>query len=191
MAINKVIYGSNVLIDLTGDTVEAGKMLTGYTAHDKTGASIIGTCDFDVNSEDATAAVAEVITGKTFYARGAKLTGTMPNKGAVSGTIAAKTEEYSIPIGFHDGSGKVSIDPTEQEKIIAGNIKSGITILGIEGTYSGESITSQSKTVTPTVTAQTIQPDDGYDYLSSVTISAIPYTETENSAGGITVTIGV
>lgn len=191
MAINKVIYGSNVLIDLTGDTVEAGKMLTGYTAHDKTGAAIIGTCDFDVNSEDATAAVAEVITGKTFYARGAKLTGTMPNKGAVSGTIAAKTEEYSIPIGFHDGSGKVSIDPTEQEKIIAGNIKSGITILGVEGTYSGESITSQSKTVTPTVTAQTIQPDDGYDYLSSVTISAIPYTETENSAGGITVTIGV
>ena len=91
MAINKVIYGSNVLLDLTADTVEEDKILTGYTAHDKTGTLITGTCDFDVNSEDATAAVAEVITGKTFYARGSKLTGTMPNKGAVTGTISSKT----------------------------------------------------------------------------------------------------
>ena len=190
MAINKVIYGSNVLLDLTADTVEEDKILTGYTAHDKTGTLITGTCDFDVNSEDATAAIAEVITGKTFYARGSKLTGTMPNKGAVTGTISSKTEAYTIPMGFHDGSGTVSISTTEQEKIIAGNIKQGITLLGVEGSYTGEAISAQSKTVTPSTIQQTVQPDEGYDYLSSVVVKAIPYNESENAAGGITVTIG-
>lgn len=190
MAINKVIYGSNVLLDLTADTVEEDKILTGYTAHDKTGTLITGTCDFDVNSEDATAAVAEVITGKTFYARGSKLTGTMPNKGAVTGTISSKTEAYTIPMGFHDGSGTVSISTTEQEKIIAGNIKQGITLLGVEGSYTGEAISAQSKTVTPSTIQQTVQPDEGYDYLSSVVVNAIPYNESENAAGGTTVTIG-
>lgn len=188
--INKVIYGSEVLIDLTGDTVAADKILTGYTAHDKSGAPVTGTCSFDVDSQDGTVGVSEMLTGKTAYARGTKLTGTMPNNGAVTGKISTKTGQFSIPQGYHDGSGKVSIDDTEQAKIIAGNIKSGISILGITGTYSGESITAQSKTATPSLSAQTIQPDTGYDYLSAVTVNPIPYTETENSAGGWTATIG-
>lgn len=188
--VNKVIYGTDVLIDLTSDTVVAEKILSGYTAHDKSGKSITGNCAFDVNSQDATVAVAEMLTGKTAYARGTKLTGTMPNKGAVSGTISTKAETYAIPMGFHDGSGAVSINSTEQTKIIAGNIKSGVEILGVTGTYSGEAITAQSKTATPRVTSQTIQPDTGYDYLSTVTVQAIPYTETQNSAGGYTATIG-
>lgn len=188
--INKVIYGSDVLIDLTGDTVEAGKILSGYTAHDKSGAPITGTCAFDVNSQDGTAAVSEILTGKTAYARGTKLTGTMPNNGAVSGTISTKAGQYSVPQGYHDGSGKVSISSSEQAKIIAGNIKSGVNILGVTGTYSGEAITAQSKTATPSTASQTIQPDSGYDYLSAVTINPIPYTETQNSAGGYTATIG-
>lgn len=188
--INKVIYGSQVLIDLTSDTVEAAKMLKGYTAHDKSGAVITGTCAFDVNSQDGTAAVAEILSGKTAYARGNKLTGTMPNNGAVAGEISSKSGVYAVPLGFHDGSGSVSIAKTEQDKIVAGNIKAGVEILGVTGSYSGEAITAQSKTVVPKVTAQTIQPDSGYDYLSAVTVNAIPYTESDNSAGGKTVTIG-
>lgn len=188
--INKVIYGSQVLIDLTTDTVEAAKMLKGYTAHDKSGAVITGTCAFDVNSQDGTAAVAEILSGKTAYARGTKLTGTMPNNGAVSGEISEKSGTYSVPLGFHDGSGSVGIAKTEQDKIVAGNIKAGVEILGVTGSYSGEAITAQSKTVAPKTTSQTIQPDSGYDYLSAVTVSAIPYTESDNSAGGKTVTIG-
>lgn len=50
MAINKVIYGGETLIDLTGDTVTADKILSGFTAHDKAGEPITGTCEFDVNS---------------------------------------------------------------------------------------------------------------------------------------------
>ena len=77
--INKVVYGDTVLVDLTADTVTADKMLVSYTAHDASGALITGTCEFDVNSQDATVKVAEILDGKTAYARGTKLVGTMPN----------------------------------------------------------------------------------------------------------------
>ena len=63
--INKVIYGGRTLIDLTSDTVEASKLLLGTKAHDKSGAQIEGTCTFDVDSTDATAAAAEILAGKT------------------------------------------------------------------------------------------------------------------------------
>ncbi len=190
MAVNKVVYGDEVKIDLTGDTVTAENLKKGITAHDKSGEIITGTNENDVNSSDATAAVAEILIDKTAYARGVKLTGTMPNNGAVTGSITSKDQEYTIPLGFHDGSGKVSISADEQEKIVAGNIKQGVTLLGVEGSYSGEGVNLQSKEVTPSKTAQTVQPDEGYNALSSVTVKAIPYVESENAAGGTTVTIG-
>lgn len=190
MANNKVVFGSTVLIDLTADTVTADKILASYTAHNAAGDVITGTCDYDVNSQDATVKVAEILIGKTAYARGSKLTGTMPNNGAVSLTISTLDEEVSIAQGYHDGSGKVSILSTEKAKLIASNIKQGITILGVTGTLEPSSaVKVHAKTVTPSIDAQTILPDAGYDYLSQVTVNAIPYVETENSAGGITVTI--
>lgn len=190
MAINKVIYDGTTLIDLTGDTVAANKLLSGYTAHDKSGASITGSCTYDSNTTDATASTSEILATKTAYVNGAKITGEMTNNGSVTGTITTKAQQYTIPQGFHDGSGKVSIDSTEQGKIIAGNIKSGVSILGVTGTYNGASVTAQTKTVSPSSSQQVITPDTGYDYLSQVTITAIDYVETSNSAGGVTVTIG-
>ena len=190
MAANKVVYGTTVLIDLTADTVTADKLLVGYTAHDQSGNSITGTCDFDVNSGDATVKVAEMLEGKTAYARGAKLTGTMPNRGAVNLTIDTVNGEVTVAQGYHDGGGKVSIAETERAKLIAANIKQGITILGVTGTLEpSSSVKVHAKTVTPAIEAQTVLPDAGYDYLSQVTVNAIPYVETENSAGGVTVTI--
>lgn len=186
---NKVIFGDEVLIDLTADTVSEDTLAQGITAHDKTGAVITGTSTKDSDTSDATAAVAEILVGKTAYARGAKLTGTMPDNGGISGLITTKEQEVSVSLGFHDGSGKVAISAEEQEKITAANIKQGITILGVEGGYSGESFLAQSKTVTPSKTQQIVQPDTGYDFLSSVTVNSITYTETENAAGGTTVTI--
>ena len=189
MAKNKIIYGGTVLVDMTGDTATASQILEGYTAHINTGEQVEGTCTYDADTSDATAQVAEILLNKTAYVNGNKLTGTMPNNGAVSGTISTKAGQYTVPQGYHDGSGKVSISSTEQAKIIASNIKSGITILGVEGSYSGEGVSAQAKTATPSKTAQTILPDTGYDYLSQVTVAAIPYVESAN-AYGTTVTIG-
>lgn len=190
MAYNKVIYGGKTLIDLTGDSVSADKLLAGETAHDKSGAVITGTCPFDVDSTDATAAASEILKGKTAYARGGKVTGTMLNNGAVTGVISAKSDSYIVPIGYHDGSGTVKIDETEQQKLIPGNIRSGVVVLGVEGTMSGtEDVRAQEKTVTPSTASQTVLPDAGYNYLSQVVMGAIPYVESSNSAGGTTVTI--
>lgn len=191
MAISKVVYGGNTLIDLTSDTVVANKLLKGYKAHGANGELINGSCDFDANTQDATASAAEILSGKTAYNKGSKVTGTMPNNGAVVGKIATKTGQYTVPQGYHDGSGKVSIDEVEQAKLIPGNIREGVTVLGVVGTMSGtEGAIPQAKTVTPSTAQQEILPDEGYNYLSQVTVLAIPYTESENSAGGMTVTIG-
>lgn len=185
-----VLSNGTTLIDLTGDTATAATVLSGSTFHDKSGAPVTGTCTYDSDTSEDTAAVGEILSGKTAHARGALLTGTMTNNGGVTGTISTKAGQYTIAQGYHDGSGKVSISSTEQAKIIAGNIKSGISILGVTGTYSGEAITAQSKSATPTWSQQTIQPDSGYDYLSAVTVAAIPIAYSDNSAGGQTVTIG-
>lgn len=188
--VNKVIYGGRTLIDLTGDTVSPDKLLTGVTAHDKSGAAIEGTCTRDVDSTDATVSEAEILLGKTAYACGAKLTGKMPNRGAISEKITAKAQEVTVPQGYHDGSGKVAIDTVEQSKLIANNIRQGVTVLGVEGTLEPSSeVTSQAKTVTPKTAQQVVLPDENIDYLSQVTVAAIPYVESDNSAGGITVTI--
>lgn len=189
--INKLVLNNEVKFDLTGDTVTADKLASGYTAHDKSGAKITGTNTNDIDSSEATAAVAEVLAGKTFAARGNMYTGSMPNNGAVTGEISEKSESFTIAAGFHDGSGKVAISAAEQAKLIASNIKQGVEILGITGEYDGAGeITAQAKEVTPSFSEQTVLPDSGYDYLTQVKVSAIPVTETENSAGGITVTIG-
>ena len=191
MGVSKVIYGGNTLIDLTADTVEASKLLSGFTAHGADGEAIEGSCTFDADTKDATAAAAEILTGKTAYKNGSKVTGTMKNNGAVTGKITTKAGQYTVPQGYHDGSGKVAIDSTEQAKLIPENIRDGVTILGIAGTMSGtEGAIPQAKEVTPSTQAQEILPDEGYNYLSQVTVKAIPYTESDNTAGGTTVTIG-
>ena len=188
--VNKVIYGGNTLIDLTADTVTADKILSGFTTHGPSGAPLTGTCTYDADTSDATATVAEILTGKTAYKNGGKLTGTMPNRGAVAGVITDVDGTYTIQNGYHDGSGTVGIDSTEKAKIIASNIREGVEILGVTGTMSGqEDVHAQTKTVTPTVAGLTVTPDTGYNYLTQVTVSAIPYTETDNAAGGKTVTI--
>ena len=191
MAVSKVIYGGTTLIDLTTDTVTADKLLTGITAHGKDGELIEGTCDFDANTQDATASASEILTGKTAYNKGAKITGTMKNNGSVKGKITTKAGKYTVPQGYHDGSGTVDIDSTEQAKLIPANIREGVTILGVQGEMTGtEDARPQSKTVTPATSQQTVLPDEGYNYLSQVVVNAIPYSESDNSAGGKTVTIG-
>ena len=190
--VSKVIYGGKTLIDLTADTVAPEQVQKGVTFHDKSGDLLTGTSTKDSDTKDATAKAGEILSGKTAYVNGAKVTGTMANNGAQKSTITTKDQVVNIKNGFHDGSGNVQIDPTEQAKIISDNILENVTILGVKGTRkpaSGVKI-EPSKTVTPYTTVQTVQPSSQYDVMSEVVVNAIAYSEVENSAGGLTVTIG-
>ena len=190
MGRSKIIYGGEVLLDLTADTIEPGKVLLGFKYHGPDGELHTGTCTFDLDTSGATVKASEILLGKTAGARGSLITGSRPDNGAVAARISTVNGEYIVPLGYHDGSGKCVIDPDEAAKIIAANIKKGVTILGVEGTYGGESVSVQTKTVDPLTTSQKVLPDPNYDYLSEVTVNAIYYNETDNAAGGKTVTIG-
>ena len=192
MSNSKIVLGSGeVLMDLTADTVKENNLLKGYTAHGADGEPVVGACTFDADTQDATASDAEILAGKTAYVKGTKKTGKMPNNGAVAGKITTKAGKYTVPQGYHDGSGTVAIDSAEQAKIIPENIREGVTVLGVTGSMTGsEGIKSQSKRVTPSFSEQTVLPDSGYTHLSEVVVGAIGVTYTDNSAGGQTVTIG-
>ena len=190
--VNKIIVGSDVKLDLTQDDITADKLASGIKAHDKSGAPIVGTNTYDADTSDATAVAAEILKDKTAYVNGVKLVGTMPNNGAKTLNITNKSTPVTIPMGFHDGSGKAQISPDEQAKLIPMNIREGITVLGVIGTMSGsEGMKPQAKNVTPTFAQQEILPDDEYNCLSSVTVAAIPITYTDNEQGGQTLKVGV
>lgn len=190
--VNKVIYGTDVVLDVSTDTVTRADVLNGKYFHLPTGERTTGTCTYDADTSDGTATSSDILYGETAYVNGSKVTGDMPNRGAVTGTISTKAGTYSIQNGYHDGSGTVAIDASEQLKIIPENILSGVTILGVAGSVqpSSEIHIEPTKSATPYTTSQTILPSSGYQGIAEVDIAAIAYTETDNAAGGKTVTIG-
>lgn len=114
----------------------------------------------------ATANAGRILSGRTAWVGGSKLTGTMTNRGAVSKALGANGS-YTIPAGWHNGSGKVTQNLTKQAAVnvtpgtanktacaanrwttgnivivgssalTAGNIKNGVTIFGVKGTFTG------------------------------------------------------
>lgn len=103
-----------------------------------------GTATFyDTASADITSA--DVLTGKTGFGSTGSVSGSMANNGSTSGTISTKAGTVSIPAGYTSG-GTVSISSTEQSKIIASNIKSGVTLLGVAGSLALPSISQDSTT---------------------------------------------
>lgn len=103
-----------------------------------------GTAKFyDTASADASGS--DILTGKTAFNASGSVSGSMANNGSVSGTISTKAGTVTIPAGYTSG-GTVSISSTEQSKIIASNIKSGVTLLGVAGSLTLPTISQDSST---------------------------------------------
>lgn len=95
------------------------------------------------DTSSVTAGAADVLANKVIVnADGETVAGTMPNNGAVSQTLDTTTTSYTVPKGYHSGTGTVKITP-------------------------------ETKSATPTKSAQTITPSAG-KVLSSVSVAAIP-----------------
>ena len=178
-----------VLSDLTKDDIKAENVDAGIWFHDRTGLRQQGTSTKTVDASKATATAADVPMGLTF-GRGDELAvGTMPDYSGRDIEIST-IEGTSIPYGRFDGASKAKLSAEEIAKIIPSNIKEGVSILGIEGDFGADDISSQSKVVSPSFERQIINPDEGFTFLSSVEVEAIKVTRTENEFGGTTVTIG-
>lgn len=194
---NKFVYGNEVKFDISDTTADPSKVLASEKFYDRSGAPQIGACTFDADTSDANATSAEILAGTeqnpiTAYVNGNKITGAMPNRGAVTLTIDDKDDELAIANGYHDGSGVAKLDATEKAKLIPSNILQGVTILGVQGSVepSSDVHIEPSKSVTPSASAQTVLPSSGYDAMAQVVVGAIPYTEVDNPAGGYTITVG-
>ena len=103
-----------------------------------------GTAKF-YDTASADFAAGDLLTGKKGFGASGEITGSMANNGSTSGTISTKAGTVTIPAGYTTG-GTVSISSTEQAKIIASNIKSGVTILGQAGSLALPTISQDSTT---------------------------------------------
>ena len=103
-----------------------------------------GTAKF-YDASEADAVAGNVLTGKVFIGPNGQDTGSMANNGPTGGFISAKNDSITIPAGYTSG-GSVSISSTEQAKVIAGNIKSGVTLLGVSGSLTTPTISQDGTT---------------------------------------------
>lgn len=184
-----VLSNGETLMDLTQDDVRPEHVQKDIYFHDKTGARKQGTNTKTVDASEATAEAAEVLEGRTFGKGNEMQTGTMPDNSGNNVEISTLSGT-PIPKGYSDGSSVAKLSDAEIAKLVAGNIKEGVEILGVMGDFGADDISSQSKTVTPTFEKQVINPDEGYTFLSSVEVEAIKVDRKDNEAGGVTVTIG-
>lgn len=99
---------------------------------------------YDTSTASVTAA--DVRSGKTFYGANGQDTGTLADASCSSVNITTKSQSINVPAGVHSGSQSISISSAEQAKIIASNIKSGVTILGVAGGLSAATVSQDGST---------------------------------------------
>ncbi len=129
-------------------TQQAGKVIVpaGYTSGGQVEANISGLGASNIKSganvggvagtftADANAVAGDILTTKTAYVNGAKVTGAMANRGAITQTISTQGGQYTVPAGYHNGSGKVT---ASFANLIAGNVRKGVNIGGVVGNFAG------------------------------------------------------
>lgn len=103
-----------------------------------------GTAKF-YDASEADAVAGNVLTGKVFIGPNGQDTGSMANNGNTSGNISTKAGTVTIPAGYTTG-GTVSISYDEQQKLVQGNIKNGVNILGVQGSLTTPTISQDGTT---------------------------------------------
>lgn len=205
MAVNKVVYGTTVLVDLTGDSVTPDKLAKGETAHDASGQLITGMMEAGIDTSDATATPDDMREGTTAYVNGEKVTGTIPlwnginwdtpkdvtwdskNKRlAIRGSLSARRmiKEGSISTMHIPGE---TLGNATAADVAEGKTFTSSAGLRVTGTAKASVPTFQAKTATPSAAEQTVTPDSGYDGLSSVTVEGDANLVPGNIKSGVSI----
>lgn len=98
---------------------------------------------FDTSGADITAG--DVLSGKVGYNASGSVSGSMANNGGTGGDISTVAGTVTIPAGYTSG-GTVAIDSGEQAKVVPGNIKQGVTLLGVAGSLALPTISQDGVT---------------------------------------------
>lgn len=148
---------------------------SGYYALSSVTVNAIPEAYQDVSNVTATAA--DVLTGKSYVTADGTLTaGTMTNNGTVTKTLDTATKSYTIPKGYHSGSGKVSITTESQtvnpkEEVVyvtpsSGKVLESVTVYPIDSNYVGSEVPRYTGSIEATananITAVTVNIPEGY-----------------------------
>nr|DAE29815.1 MAG TPA: tail protein [virus sp. ctqEG8] len=214
MAVNKVVMDGTTLLDLTSDTVDAGHLLKGYTAHKKDGTSVTGVYEESggIDTSDATATASDIAKGVTAYAKGSKITGNVitytgsrtysPLSQYNTATVVSSGGNDYLTTAVRNGENlffrngstiRLGVQLSKLGTAIAADVASGKTFTSSAGLLVTGTATSaaspnlQSKTVTPKSTSQTVTPDSSYDGLSQVTVIGDSNLVASNIKSGVSI----
>lgn len=129
-----------------------------------------------VDTSDATATAAQILDGATAYVDGDLVEGTMPNNGAVTETLDTATTSYTVPAGYHSGTGKVSVSletksatPTKSQQTIspsAGKLLSSVSVAAIPNAY--QDVTGVTAVAADVLTGKVIVSATGKEITGSM-----------------------
>lgn len=108
-----------------------------------------GTAKF-FDTAGASASAGDILTGKTAYGASGSIAGSMANNGATGGEISTKSGTVTIPSGYTSG-GSVSLQASAIADLVSGNLLSGKSVLGVNGSLTVPTVSQDSTTKVLTI----------------------------------------